>query len=149
MRSGMLRSLRLCSVTVALVSCSEGTGTGSDACPQTFEFGNYGCARIQGTVRNAAGEPIQNARVSVGPPADVPNSYDSPSVDTDATGVYSLEIHQYGPPVTPKAADTVAMYLRAFLLSEGAPVGDSLPVQMIFVPVGTVPDVTETDITLD
>jgi hypothetical protein len=144
-----LRTIGLCSLLAALAACSDGPGPGSDACPQTFEFGNFGCARIRGTVRNGAGQPLIGAQVSVVPPSGTPNSYDSPFVDTDATGLYSIEIHQYASPDTIQAADTVPMYLRAFLPSDGSPIGDSVLVQMIFAPVDSMPNVVEADITLD
>jgi hypothetical protein len=144
-----LRDVSLCSLIAVIASCSDGSEPVSDGCPQTYEFGNYGCARIRGAVRNAAGEPLAGARVSLAPPSDVPNFYDSPTADTDETGLYRLEIHNYGPPPSATSADTVAMYVRAFLPSTEAPIGDSVLVDMIFAPVGAMPEMVEMDITID
>jgi hypothetical protein len=143
----LLCYLGLSAITV-IAACSEGSGPGSDACPQTYEFGNFGCARVRGLVRNAAGEGVAGARVSLGPPSEAPNFFDAPFAETDATGLYSLEIHHYGPSPT-GGSDTVSMYLRAFLPSTGAPIGDSMLVELRFAPVGEVPQVLEADITLD
>jgi hypothetical protein len=146
-RKESLSGIVLCSMLVALASCSDGPGPNPDACPQTFEFGNYGCARVQGTVRNSAGQPIAGARMSL-VPSEGDNAYDFPIFDTDATGFYSLEIHRFGLPAI-TTADTVPMYLRALLLRNGLPIGDSIIVQTIFVPVDAVPEVVAADITLD
>ncbi|HEX2281645.1 MAG TPA: carboxypeptidase-like regulatory domain-containing protein [Thermomicrobiales bacterium] len=151
---GMLLRLGLHAATAASVSCSDGSGPVSGTCPQTFEFGNVGCARVEGVVRDAAGTPLANARVSLFPADEVPNSFDSPSDDTDATGAYSLEIHDFGgdgrdaPPSEP-----VPMNLRAFLLTgspeEPGPASDLIPVNLQFAPVGEVPEVLQVDITID
>jgi hypothetical protein len=87
-------------------------------------------------------------------PAEDDGRFDTPMHDTDATGTYSLEIHDYagfssqGPP-----PDPVPMTLRAFLLTgspeEPAPASDLIPVDMKFVPVGELPEVLEVDITID
>jgi hypothetical protein len=136
-----------------IAACSDGTGP-AFGCPQTTEFGNFGCARVKGVVRYADGSPVANARVTLTPAEGVTNSFDSPSDDTDATGMYSLEIHDYGgegrhePP-----PDPVAMNLRAFLLTgspeEPAPMSDLIPVSLQFAPVGEMPEVAEMDITID
>src|SRR4051812_37399999 len=110
-RNGSPGGIVLCSMLIAGASCSDGSGPNPDACPQTFEFGNFGCARVQGTVRNSAGQAIAGARVSL-VPFEGDNSYDFPVFDTNATGFYSLEIHRYGPPAI-TTADTVQMYLHA------------------------------------
>jgi hypothetical protein len=143
-----LRDIALCSITALIAGCSDGTGP-AGGCPQTSEFANFGCARIRGTVRNPAGVALAGARVSLTPPPGAPNPYDSPSVDTDARGLYALEIHDYGPPPATTSPDTVPMYVRAFLLSGQAPSGDSVLVNVIFAPVGAVPEVVEVDFALD
>ena len=142
-----LRTLVLLFVCSATAGCSDGTGP-AGGCHQTAEFANVGCARIQGTVRNSAGVALAGARVSLSPLPGAPNPYDSPSMDTDATGVYALEIHNYSasPATFP---DTVSMYVRAFRLNTQTPIGDSVLVDMIFVPVGVVPEVVKSDLTLN
>ena len=96
-------------------------------------------------VRNTAGTPLAGARVSLSPLSGAPNPYDSPSFDTDATGRYSLEIHNYGASSPATTPDTVPMYVRAFLLNTPTPIGDSVLVDMIFAPVGVEPEVVKVD----
>lgn len=143
----LLHAIWLSAVTVIIGGCSD-EGPASNACPQTYEFGNFGCARIQGVVRNAAGGALA-ARVSLSPAGETPNTFDSPTRDTDADGSYQLEIHNYGPTSITGSTDTVPMYVRAFVPSSGSPVGDSVLVEMMFVPVGEVPQVLEADITIN
>jgi hypothetical protein len=150
-RRGVLRRTGLYAATTVLVSCSDGSGPGSGTCPQTYEFGNFGCARVEGVVRDAAGTPLANVRVSLSPVEEVPNTFDAPRHDTDATGAYSLEIHDYGSDGPPP--DPVPMNLRAFLLTgspeEPAPASDLIPVNMQFAPVGELPEVLEVNITIN
>jgi hypothetical protein len=75
----LLRLLILCWVAM-FAACSDGSGLGFGTCPQTGEFANFGCAKVEGVVRDQAGT----------------NRFDSPTHTTDATGAYSLEIHDYG-----------------------------------------------------
>ena len=142
-----LRVIVLGSLTALCVGCSDGTGPATGGCHQTSEFGNYGCARIQGTVRNPAGVALAGAWVSIGPLPGAPNSYDSPTANTDAAGQYSLEIHNYGPPPA-SFPDTVPMYVRAFRQNP-QPVADSVLVNMIFAPVAEVPAVVRVDFALN
>lgn len=134
-----------------LASCSDGIEPTNGACPQTYEFANFGCARVQGVVRDTAGNPIAQARVTVSPSDGVSNTFDSPAHDTEASGVYSLEIHDYdsgGPQPEP-----VLMSVRAFLLTGSpentAPVSDVVPVNLKFAPVGELPEVQTVDITIN
>jgi hypothetical protein len=153
-RREVLRRTGLYAATAVLVSCSDGSEPGSGTCPQTYEFGNFGCARVEGVVRDAAGAPLGNVRVVLSLAEEVPNSFDTPVHDTDATGAYALEIHDYGsdgrhaPP-----PDPVPMNLQAFLLTgspeDPAPSSDLIPVNLQFAPVGELPEVLEVNITIN
>jgi len=144
----MLRRLALFGIAVFLSACSDGPGPVSDACPQTYEFGNLGCARVQGVVRDAGGNPVAGARLTMFPPEGTPNLYDTPMDDTEADGSYSLEIHDHGGPDL--APSPVPMYLYAALLGDVGPIApDSHLVNLEFAPVGEVPEVLQADITLN
>ena len=97
-------------------------------------------------VRNRAGAALAGAWVSLSPLAGAPNSYDTPNVVTGATGQYSLEIHNFGPPPA-GFPDTVPMYVRAFHRTD-LPVADSVLVNLIFAPVGEVPAAVHVDLAL-
>lgn len=152
-RRGRLRWASLCASTAVLLSCSDGSGPGFGTCPQTYEFGNLGCARVEGVVRDAAGTPIANVRVHIHPAEGVSNSFDGPMHVTDATGAYSLEIHDYGAPGHHEPpADPVPMNLLAFLTGtseEPGPSSGLIPVSLQFAAVGELPEVLEQDITID
>jgi hypothetical protein len=150
----VLRLFFLSAALAMIAACSDGSGPAFGTCPQTYEFGNFGCARVEGVVRDQTGTPLANARVTLTPVDEATNSFDSPMHDTDSTGRYSLEIHDYGfggrtvPP-----ADPVPMNLRAFLLPESSEdlirASDVIPVNLKFAPVGELPEVLEMDITID
>jgi hypothetical protein len=141
-------------VQPVIAACSDGSGPALGTCPQTGEFANIGCARVEGVVRDANGSPVSNAQVTLTPADGIPDSFDTPMHDTDATGTYSLEIHDYGfeRRLAPLAAP-VPMNLRAFQLTgsaeEPAPASDLIPVNLKFAPVGEVPEVLEVDITIN
>jgi hypothetical protein len=148
----VLRPLILCWVAM-FAACSDGSGPGFGTCPQTGEFANFGCAKVEGVVRDQAGTPLANAWVTLTPADEVTNTFDSPTHTTDATGAYSLEIHDYGfgsrhaPP-----ADPVPMNLRASLLPdspEDVMPTSVVPVSLKFVPVGELPEILAIDITID
>jgi hypothetical protein len=138
-------------ITGLVAGCSDGSGPSNGTCPQTYEFGNIGCARVQGVVRDTAGNPLAMARVNLAPAEGVDNTFDSPTHDTDATGTYSLEIHDYaGAAGHAPQADPVPMTLRAFLLTGSpenpAPVSAPITVGLKFSRVGETPEVLQQDI---
>jgi hypothetical protein len=130
------------SVTSALVvlpAAFAGCTTGSEPlddrlCPQTFEFGNLGCARVAGTVRDGAGRPLAGVEVTLVPPSKAGNSYDVPSATTGVAGTYMLEIHRFDAPPAVRPADTIPLYLRG-RVPEQPELRDSMLVEVIFVPV--------------
>jgi hypothetical protein len=133
-----------------LAGCSDSSDANPGSCPQTFEFGNFGCARVEGVVRDASGAPLAKARVGLTPAEGVPNTFNSPSDETDAAGNYSLEIHDLGGEGEHPAPDPVPMNLRAALLTgeSFAPTSDLVPVSLKFSAVGEVPEVAMVDITI-
>ena len=127
------------SALVALLTMAAGCTDGSEPrdgslCPQTSEFGNYGCARVAGTVRDGAGQPLAGVVVDLVPPSTAGGSYDSPTTTTGAAGTYSLEIHRFNTPAAVRAADTIPLYVRG-AVPDHPELRDSVLVQVIFVPV--------------
>ena len=150
----LLRRLRFCAAGAVIAACSDGSGPALGTCPQTGEFANLGCARVEGVVRDANGSPISNARVTLTPADGVPESFDTPMHDTDATGTYSLEIHDYGfDGRVASPGDPVPMNLRASRLpdlpEDPIRTSDVIPVNLKFAPVGELPEVLQVDITID
>lgn len=120
-----------------------------DLCPQT-EFGNYGCARVEGRVLSAAGEPVSGAFVALLAAGEDRGEYNVPVEKTGADGRFKLEVRRvYQPPQTPTVSDTATMKLRADLAVAGeGMVTDSVPVVMHFSPVGAPAIVVQRDIQL-
>ena len=146
--------LRLYQATAAgmLAACSDGSGPAFTKCHQTGEFANFGCARVEGVARDAAGNPLAGVQVALSA-AQGPNSFDTPTQVTNASGSYSLEIHDYGGPqqVSPPP-DPVTLTLSGTLLNDDPtmpPIHNSVDVIVKFAPVGEVPEVAQADIALD
>ena len=125
----------------------------SDACPQTYEFGNLGCAEVRGQVLGSEDAPLSG--VSVGPiyPEELAGSYDTYFVFTDESGRFSFRIHRYargGPPITP---DTFSIYVRAAVrpraVNVPGPAIDSVLTVLTLAPVGETPEPTTVEIRLD
>ena len=66
----------------AVVSCSALTGDDERQnpalCPQTYEFGNYGCARVEGRVVDSSGRPVVGATIRLDPAEGTPGIFDTP-----------------------------------------------------------------------
>src|SRR5437879_6479224 len=66
----------------------------SHTCPQTYEFGNYGCAVVEGQVLGARSQPL--AGISVGPrPSADGGQFNSPYRLTDGNGRFQLQLTRY------------------------------------------------------
>jgi hypothetical protein len=133
------------------MACSDGTGTPFGTCPHTGEFANFGCARVEGIVRDTAGLPVSGVEVTLSP---VDSSwFDTPVDRSDARGEFSLEMHDYEVlrDVHP-IQDTVLADLRGMLLTDPLSTpsfAGPVRVKLKFVPVGEIPDVVEADLTIN
>jgi hypothetical protein len=143
----LLRCTSLAAIML-LAACGNGAGPGDpDLCPQTFEFGNFGCARVAGTVRDGGGQPLGGVSVTLAPPVGGTNAFDSPSARTGADGSFALEAHRFDQPAVLKGADTIPMYLRGALMEEPT-VRDSILLTVIVVPVDSIAQTVEADLVL-
>ncbi|HZN98181.1 MAG TPA: carboxypeptidase-like regulatory domain-containing protein [Gemmatimonadales bacterium] len=146
------RLLFLCAGLAMIAACSDGSGPAFGTCRQTGEFGNYGCAKVEGVARSPAGAPLAGVQVTLSA-AENSGAFDAPVDETDETGSYSLEMHDYGgSPSGGPTSDTVAANLYAYHLTDplSTPsLGGPVPVQLTFVPLGELPEVVEVDITID
>ena len=134
------------SATMALAACTEsGPDEELDRCPQTFEFGNFGCGRVRGTVRDGGGQPVSGALVTLVPPTETTMALDAPQATTGADGAFFLEIHRFDRSEVVKAADTLPMYLHGFVAEQ---VRDSVLIDVIFVPVDSVARTVQADLIL-
>lgn len=121
-----------------------------DLCPQTYEFGNHGCARVEGRVLEPSGAPVVGAYVRLAPPEDgSAGGYDTPVPRTDTEGRFRIEIHRMSEQPRPVTPDTLTVYLRASWAATRQAVRDSVPVLLHFAPVGAEAITTRADIVLD
>lgn len=117
-------------------------------CRQTYEFGNYGCARVGGRVLNASGQPVAGANVRL----SVAQGTESRAGElglavSRADGRYEVESIRYSPPSGQTNPDTVTMYLSVGLPGQAGPAApDSVPVVVHFSPVGALAIVVQRDI---
>ena len=148
----VLRGLCRLGVAAMIAACSDGSGPGFGTCPQTGEFGNFGCARVVGVARSQDGTPLAGVHVSLSPVEDT-GQFDVPVDETDATGAYSLEMHDYSFSETGEPTpDTVAANIHGYLLKDPLSTpsfGGPVPVKLKFVPVGELPEEVEADITIN
>jgi hypothetical protein len=139
----------------ALAACSSSLSdvepTVAGACVQSYEFGNYGCAEIVGTVVNEQQQPLPG--ISVGP-VHLPDrgAFNTVYSDSDGNGRFKFRIMRFTAPET--SPDTVSLYVRAAdPRSAGvnipARVRDSVLVNVTLAPVGRVPTPAVVVITLN
>jgi hypothetical protein len=113
----------------------------SGTCPQTYEFGNYGCVVIEGQVVGARSQPL--AGVSVGPrPSADGGQFNTPYSSTKDDGRFRLRLTRYAP----GPSDSASVWIRATVIppsTEGvATIFDSVLVRVRVAAVGEVPDTT-------
>jgi len=131
----------------ALLGCGLFNQHDSRSCPQTYEFGNYGCAIVQGRVVGAQNQPLQS--ISVGPVGSADGErFGAAYVSTDGTGAFQVRLIQH----LPSSSDSASVWIRATLIptpAEGvATIFDSALVHLRIVPVGQIPDTAYLVITL-
>ncbi|MFN8580193.1 MAG: hypothetical protein U0163_04345 [Gemmatimonadaceae bacterium] len=123
---------------MAACGAPAGVDTQEGICPQTHEFGNYGCARLVAVVTTAAGAPagiylraVPVDTVLAGEPAGYVSSF------TDGSGMISMQLTWYTNP--PKSN---ALPYRLFAMhpeTAGPRAVDSTQVLLNFAPVGQRP----------
>lgn len=137
--------------TAVLLACSDPTGPDSP-CQQTFEFGNFGCAEVVGTVTGLSGQPLPGRPVFV---KVIPHgaSYSGGFVRADAQGRFRTRIFRMTQPVTPLVPDTfsvwvVAIDLASAELPDPVDIRDSVLRRLTLTPVGQRPVVAIADLAL-
>src|SRR2546427_7063136 len=96
-----------------LLACHLGDQRDARACPQTGEFGNYGCAVVEGAVVGARGQPLGGVAVAPGPSADG-GQFDTPFHYTDASGRFELRLTRY----VSAPSDSASVWIHANVRSE-------------------------------
>ncbi len=124
---------------VSLSGCSLFNQHDSRSCPQTYEFGNYGCAIVQGRVVGAQNQPLGG--ISVGPVGGGDGErFGSAFVSTDRTGAFRVQLIQH----LPSSSDSASVWIRATVIptpaERVATIFDSALVHLRIVPVGQIPD---------
>src|SRR2546425_478903 len=94
-----------------LLGCHLGDQRDARACPQTGEFGNYGCAVVEGAVVGARGQPLGGVAVAPGPSADG-GQFDTPFHYTDASGRFELRLTRY----VSAPSDSASVWIHANVL---------------------------------
>lgn len=154
----LLSRAALCLLALASAAGCRGILGGGEEeddslCRQTYEFGNYGCALVEGRVVDPRGAPVAGAYVGLWAPEDGDRGgYNFPTLRTGADGRFAMEVQRFTqPPVIP-SPDTVTMYLHASVPSGGPadPVyrSDSVAVVLHVMPVGARAVTTHADVTV-
>jgi hypothetical protein len=129
--------LLLVAIIAALASCRDPVDpVESPLCPQTYEFGNYGCARVVATIAAQPDASLQGrvyvAVIAVG----LHSGFDAAYVDGTAIGTYSVSLTRFGPG-RPGSGDTVSVWVRATVHDNSQLIAaDSILRVIRFAPVG-------------
>jgi hypothetical protein len=143
-----------------LLLLAAGCGSATDAadrgeCPQTYEFGNYGCARVLAVVEAPPQLPARYRYDVRAVPARGPSRDPLNVAPAAAPGEVPLQIILWTP--LPGPGDTLSVWVVARLLDDtgpasGAPLttfaADSVLRVLRFAPVGTVPKTDTVRLTL-
>jgi hypothetical protein len=149
-------------VLLAVGACRGSAGVeprvDAAACPQTYEFGNFGCARVVALVDAPPAPPTARYRFTVRamparPEAGVPPAF-SP---TPGPGPNLLQLTIYSP-ATPTPVDTLSVWIVGRLLDDSPPpvlnaplptvAADSVLRVLRFARVGARPPVDTVRLTL-
>jgi|SRR5205823_11003209 len=132
-----------------LLGCSRGLTDSRDSriCPQTYEFGNYGCAAIEGQVLGVRSQPL--AGISVGPRSSADGGqFNTPYASTDGNGRFQLHLTRYAH----AASESASVWIRATVIptpaERVATIFDSVLVGVRVAPVGQVPDTARVTLVL-
>ncbi len=117
-------------------------------CPQTGEFGNFGCARASGVVLDQVGEPLAGVFLSLRPHEE--SGFDVGTMETGSDGRFALEVHDFeGNDLAAGERDTMAfVILAAFPVTTSFLVRDSVIIDGELAPVGERPQAMETSFTM-
>ena len=132
-----------------LLGCSRGLTDSRDShiCPQTHEFGNYGCAAIEGGVLGARSQPL--AGISVGPGVSADGGqFNTPYVTTDGTGRFQLRLTRYAHAMSESASVWIHATVIPTPAERVATIFDSVLVRLRVASVGQVPDTAHVTIIL-
>jgi hypothetical protein len=130
----------------------------SEACAQTHEFGNYGCARIVVMVEGPPQPWPVGRRWDVrAMPARDGTGADLALAPRPDTGAVRLGLVRWQPPA-PGAGDSASVWVSARMLEDPRPVGSGVPLQVFaadsvlhvarFAAVGARPPVDTVRLTL-
>ncbi len=138
------------------LGCDSSTGVIDDnnACRQTYEFGNLGCADIEGRVVDAADRGVSG--IIVGPRYEPGNGgFDTSYSTTDADGNFRFRVTRYLPRRPSESGpDTLSLWVSAAdprSAGVGVPATrrDSVRVSIAVVPIGQTPEPVRVTIRLD
>ena len=132
--------------SIVSVACNAPTPpVDARLCPQTYEFGNTGCAEVTGIVLGSTGQPLSGTVVlphySAG--GDI-GGYNEPIAATGPDGRFQFRITRYFPRRSPVVPDTFSIYVIAQVLPPpgGGPNSlavDSALLRLALAPVGAIP----------
>ena len=113
------------------------------ACPQTYEFGNYGCAEVRGRVLGSEGQPLEGALVGPRYFTGTEGGYNTYFTTTDSAGRFSFRITRFSPRSATVDPDPFSIYVRASVrppAGGSAPLAsDSILTRLTLAPIGSVP----------
>jgi hypothetical protein len=130
------------------LACSTEPDVDPQGCPQTREFGNFGCARASGVVLDQAGDPLAGAHILFRPHEE--GGFDVGAMETGPDGRFALEVHDFeGNDLASGTRDTMAfVILAAFPVTTNFLLRDSVILDGELAPVGERPQSIEASLTL-
>jgi hypothetical protein len=130
------------------LACGTEPDVDPQGCPQTSEFGNFGCARANGVVLDQAGDPLTGVRVSLRPHDE--GGFDVGTMETGSDGRFALEVHDFegNDPASGERDTMTFVILAAFPVTTSILVRDSVIIDGELAPVGERPQPIEASFTL-
>jgi len=111
----------------------------SPTCPQTYEFGNYGCVVFAGRVIGTQDQPLTGVLVGPRPGADG-GQFNGDLDATDANGHFQFRLSRFAR----SPSESASVWIRATVIptlgDSVATIFDSVLVRVRVAPVGQVPD---------
>ena len=136
--------MRRIPVLLLLSLCACGTEPQHDdgTCPQTYEFGNHGCAVVRGLVLAADDQPMAGVSVS-GLGADDNEGIGFTSMDSRSDGTFELRLIRFLQ-LSGSEEDSASVWVRAVVRpppsQNVATVRDEVLTRIRIVPVGQIPE---------
>jgi hypothetical protein len=112
-------------------------------CPQTYEFGNYGCAVVRGQALDTSNQPMSGVMIGLGSSAGS-EGFNTAGATTGIDGRFVIRLVRFAPSSSTSGSDSASVWIRGvsspITIGSGSSKRDSVLVRVRVAPVGATPD---------